>query len=91
MAANCGCDTVALHTIPLFHANGWGAAHTVTLVGGTHVMLHQFVPAEVFRLIEREKATTCSLVPTMAIALVNCRHRSRTRQPNPMPAAPSEA
>ena len=77
VASNSCCDTVALHTIPLFHANGWGSAHTVTLAGGTHVMVHQFVPAEVFRLIEREKATTCSLVPTMAIALVNCPEREQ--------------
>ncbi len=36
------CKTVLLHTIPLFHANGWGTAHSITLVGGTHVMIHQF-------------------------------------------------
>jgi fatty-acyl-CoA synthase len=77
IASNACCDTVALHTIPLFHANGWGAAHTVTLVGGTHVMVHHFVPAEIFRVIEREKVTTCSLVPTMAIALVNCPEREQ--------------
>ena len=77
LAANTCCDSVVLHTIPLFHANGWGSAHTVTLVGGTHVMVHQFVPADVLRLIEREKVTTCSLVPTMAIALVNCPDRGQ--------------
>lgn len=71
------CDTVLLHTIPLFHANGWGAAHTVTLVGGTHVMVHHFVPAEIFRLIERERATACALVPTMANALLNCPDREK--------------
>jgi len=38
------CATVLLHSIPLFHANGWGTAHTITVVGGTHVMLHQFSP-----------------------------------------------
>jgi fatty-acyl-CoA synthase len=59
----------------LFHANGWGAAHTITLVGGTHVMVHQFVPADIFRLIERDKVTACALVPTMANALVNCADR----------------
>ena len=74
---NTSCDTVVLHTIPLFHANGWGTAHTVTLVGGTHVMVHQFVPADVLRLIEREKVTTCSLVPTMANALVHCPDREK--------------
>ena len=26
---------VELHTIPLFHANGWGVAHFLTLLGGT--------------------------------------------------------
>jgi fatty-acyl-CoA synthase len=71
------CDSVVLHTIPLFHANGWGSAHTVTLVGGTHVMVHQFVPAEVLRLIEQEKATNCSLVPTMANALIHCPDREK--------------
>ncbi len=65
-------ETVQLHTIPLFHANGWGAAHTVTLLGARHVMIHRFDPREVFRLIEREKVTCMHLVPPMAIALVNC-------------------
>jgi fatty-acyl-CoA synthase len=65
------CASVLLHTIPLFHANGWGTAHTITLVGGTHVMVHHFSPVEVFRLIERERVTTCAMVPTMVAALVN--------------------
>jgi fatty-acyl-CoA synthase len=70
-------DTVNLHTIPLFHANGWGSAHAVTLVGGKHVMIHQFLPAEVFRLIEREGVHDCCLVPTMAAALLNFPEREK--------------
>lgn len=77
MAGYTSGETVMLHTIPLFHANGWGAAHTITLVGGTHVMVHHFNPAEVFRLIEREHAWCCALVPTMANALVNSPERAR--------------
>jgi fatty-acyl-CoA synthase len=65
------CNSVLLHSIPLFHANGWGTAHTITVVGGTHVMIHQFNPAEVFSLIEQERVTTCAMVPTMVMALVN--------------------
>jgi fatty-acyl-CoA synthase len=65
------CTSVLLHTIPLFHANGWGTAHTITLVGGTHVMMHRFNPSEVFSLIERERVTTCAMVPTMVTALLN--------------------
>ncbi len=71
------CETVMLHTIPLFHANGWGAAHTITQVGGTHVMVHHFVPAEIFRLIERERVCSCALVPTMANALLNSPDRQK--------------
>ncbi|HEX5433028.1 MAG TPA: AMP-binding protein, partial [Candidatus Angelobacter sp.] len=70
-------DTVELHTIPLFHANGWGVAHSLTLVGATHVMIGKFDPPEVFRLVEQEKVHAFSLVPTMATALVNCPDRSK--------------
>src|SRR5262249_12992869 len=74
---NPTADTVELHTIPLFHANGWGLAHSLVYVGAKHVMMKKFETAEVFRLIEREKATGCSLVPTMATALVNCPERPK--------------
>jgi len=66
---------VELHTIPLFHANGWGVAHFLTLLGGKHVMIQRFETKEVFRLIEAEKVDSCSLVPIMATALVNCPER----------------
>jgi fatty-acyl-CoA synthase len=70
-------DPVELHTIPLFHANGWGVAHSLTFLGGKHVMIHRFDPVEVFRLIEKEGARTCSLVPIMATVLVNCPERTK--------------
>ncbi|HEY2932602.1 MAG TPA: long-chain-fatty-acid--CoA ligase [Acidobacteriota bacterium] len=66
---------VYLHTIPLFHVNGWGSPHTVTATGGRHVMLRRFDPAEVLHLIEREKVTTFCLVPTMAIALLQAQEK----------------
>ena len=62
---------VALHTIPLFHANGWGLAHTITLTGGRHVMLHRFDPQLVCEWIEREHVTQFYMVPTMANALIH--------------------
>jgi fatty-acyl-CoA synthase len=64
-------EAAHLHTIPLFHANGWGAAHTVTVRGAKHVMIAKFDPAEIFRLIEVERVRSFGLVPAMAIALVN--------------------
>ena len=70
-------ESVELHTIPLFHANGWGVAHSLTYIGGKHVMMRKFETAEVFRLIEREGAQSLSVVPAMATALVNCPERPR--------------
>ena len=77
LAFNTGLESIELHTIPLFHANGWGVAHSLTLMGGTHVMIQRFETREVFRLIQQEKVQSCSLVPTMATALVNCPERPK--------------
>jgi fatty-acyl-CoA synthase len=66
----CTHRDVVLHTIPLFHVNGWGTPHWVTLLGARHVMLPKFDPAEVLRLTEAEGVTRLHLVPTMASSLV---------------------
>jgi len=63
---------VELHTIPLFHANGWGRPQTATLNGIKQVMVRRFDPAYVLWLIQEERATGMSLVPVMANALLNC-------------------
>ena len=44
--------TSILHTIPLFHVNGWGTPHYVTGLGGVHVLLPRFDAGEVLRLVE---------------------------------------
>jgi fatty-acyl-CoA synthase len=68
-------DFAQLHTIPLFHANGWGVAHILALIGGKHVILRRFDCAQIFKLIEEERIYTMCLVPAMAIALVNSPER----------------
>jgi fatty-acyl-CoA synthase len=62
---------VDLHTIPLFHANGWGRPQASTLLGTQQIMVRRFEPATVFRLIQEYRATDMSLVPTMANALLH--------------------
>jgi fatty-acyl-CoA synthase len=65
-------DTVVdLHTIPLFHANGWGRPQASTLLGLKQVMVRRFEPTLVCRLIEEHRATDMCLVPTMANAMIN--------------------
>jgi fatty-acyl-CoA synthase len=63
-------DTM-LHTIPLFHVNGWGTPHALTALGGRHVCVRQFVPQQVLELIQREQVTVTALVPTMVNMLIN--------------------
>ena len=72
MIANGTTDaTVLLHIVPLFHVNGWGAPHTITAVGGTHVMLRKIDPAEILRLIQSERVTYVAGVPAIFNALIN--------------------
>ena len=61
-------NDVVLHTIPLFHVNGWGTPHYITGLGGVHVMLPRFDSAEVLRLVEAERVTRLFLVPAMLTA-----------------------
>lgn len=68
-------DLVDLHTIPLFHANGWGRPQSSTMLGSRQVMVRRFEPTGVFRLIQEHRATEMSLVPTMANALLNAPDR----------------
>jgi fatty-acyl-CoA synthase len=66
--------SVFLHAVPLFHANGWAVPHTLTAVGGRHIMLRQFRPQVVCELIQRERVTYIHMVQTMANILVNYEH-----------------
>ncbi|MEP7354318.1 MAG: long-chain-fatty-acid--CoA ligase [Acidobacteriota bacterium] len=68
---------IDLHTIPLFHANGWGRPQASTLLGTKQILVRKFDPEEIFRLVETHRATDICLVPTMANALVN--HPSRAQ------------
>jgi fatty-acyl-CoA synthase len=63
-------NMVDLHTIPLFHANGWGHAHASTMMGVKQVMVRRFDPVKVYELIAEHGATEMSVVPTMANALL---------------------
>ncbi len=68
---NVANGSVELHTIPLFHANGWGVAHFLTMLGGKHVMVETFDPIAIFQSIETERVTQFNAVPFMATVLVN--------------------
>ena len=58
-----------LWTLPMFHCNGWCFTWAVTAVGGTHVCLRRVDPAEVYRLIGKEKVSHMCCAPTVLVSL----------------------
>ena len=71
LGLNVENGAVELHTIPLFHANGWGIAHFLTMLGGKHVMVDTFDPIAIFEFIQTERVRHFNAVPFMATVLVN--------------------
>ena len=48
---------VLLHTLPMFHCNGWGMPYAVTGMGGSHVVLRKVDGEEILSRIERHGVT----------------------------------
>ena len=68
----------ALVPVPLFHVTGCTCVlHPVTATGGRLVLMHHWDAAEALRLVERERVTTFTGVPTMAREVL--RHPDWTR------------
>ena len=60
-----------LTATPLYHMGALFMATTYTALGCTNPILERFEPEDALAAIERERATTCLLVPTMLNALLN--------------------
>ncbi|MEV0699636.1 long-chain fatty acid--CoA ligase [Saccharopolyspora sp. NPDC050389] len=61
----------ALHVAPLFHLAALAAWNSQCVMGGSHVFLPAFDPAEVRGAIERHQVTNLLLVPAMIQALLD--------------------
>jgi len=66
-----GEDDVILHVVPLFHVNGWGTPHFLTMVGGQHVMLRKFEPLALIQSVERNRVTRILAVPAIFNAVLH--------------------
>ena len=56
---------VYLHTLPMFHANGWGIPFTMTGVGAEHVVIRKIAGLEILRRVERHGVTMMSGAPAV--------------------------
>ncbi|GAB3053096.1 long-chain-fatty-acid--CoA ligase [Virgibacillus ainsalahensis] len=66
-----GGDDVYLHTLPMFHVNGWGGVWAITAAGGTHVCLRKVDPPLILDLFEKENISLLCGAPTVINMLVN--------------------
>ncbi|GAA2085529.1 AMP-binding protein [Aeromicrobium halocynthiae] len=62
---------VYLHTLPMFHCNGWGMVYGVTGMGGQHVVLRQVDGAEILRRIEEHPVTFLCCAPAVLAAVLD--------------------
>ena len=56
---------VYLHTLPMFHCNGWGMTYAVTGMGGRHVVLRKVDGAEILRRVDQHGVTMLCGAPAV--------------------------
>ena len=56
---------VILHTLPMFHVNGWGMPYAVTGMGGKHVVLRKVDGHEILRRVEEHDVTLLCGAPAV--------------------------
>ena len=61
---------VYLHTLPMFHANGWGMPFAMTGLGVPQVVLRKVDGAEILRRVEEHGVTVMCAAPAVAAAVL---------------------
>ena len=59
---------VILHTLPMFHCNGWGMPYAVTGMGGRHVVLRKIDGEEILSRVEQQGVTLLCAAPAVVAA-----------------------
>ncbi len=62
---------VYLHTLPMFHCDGWGMLYTVTGMGVKHVVLRKVDGAEILRRIDEHGVTLMCGAPAVVAAVLD--------------------
>jgi acyl-CoA synthetase (AMP-forming)/AMP-acid ligase II len=61
---------VYLHTLPMFHANGWGMPYAMTGVGVTQVAIRKIDGAEILRRVEKHGVTVMCAAPAVVASVL---------------------
>ena len=62
---------VYLHTLPMFHCNGWGLPYTMAGLGARQVVLRKVDGAEILRRIDRHGVTMMAGAPAVWNAVLD--------------------
>jgi acyl-CoA synthetase (AMP-forming)/AMP-acid ligase II len=62
---------VYLHTLPMFHCNGWGMPYALTGMGCKQVVLRKVDGAEILRRIDEEGVTVLCGAPAVVAAILD--------------------
>ena len=77
---------VFLHTLPMFHCNGWGMPYAVTGMGVPQVVIRKIDGEEILRRIEAHGVTLMCGAPAVVAAILHRRGRAAGRGPGDTPA-----
>ena len=62
---------VYLHTLPMFHANGWGMPFAMTGMGVTQVVIRKIDGAEILRRVEKYGVTVMCAAPAVVASVLD--------------------
>ncbi len=62
---NYTCDSLYLHSAPMFHMADNSSTFGITMAGGTHAFIPKFDPLEMLKAIEKFKVNKAMMVPAM--------------------------
>ena len=68
---------VYLHTLPMFHCNGWGMVYGVTGMGGRHVVLRKVDGEEILKRVEAEGVSLLCGAPAVVAAILGAAEKRR--------------
>ena len=69
--ATVGDRDVYLHSLPMFHANGWSMPYVLTGVGAMHVVLRKVDGTEILRRIDAHGITLLNGAPAVVNAILD--------------------
>jgi fatty-acyl-CoA synthase len=75
---------VLLHTLPMFHCNGWGMPYAMTAMGGRHVILRKVDGEDILGRVEAEGVTIMCGAPAVVAAILDAAAERRA-EGRPLP------